>query len=80
MDFDPATLRARFHQLGAERAARLAASAPLREARDAFVNEARAKEAAMNAAIAEAEAGLFQSDQERGMIARALGGRTGEPG
>lgn len=78
MEFDPDTLRARFAELGATRDAILAVSAPLREARDACVNEARATETTLNAGIAEVEDGLFAIDQERAMIARALGGRTGE--
>jgi hypothetical protein len=70
-------MEARFHELAAQRAAILAKSGPLREARDAHANAARDKELAMNAEIAEAEAGLVDLDLEAGMIARALGGRTG---
>lgn len=75
--FDPDTLRKRFHELNARRDAILAVAMPLRAARDAFSAEADAKLAAMKADILKAEAGLFEIDQERAVISRALGGKTG---
>lgn len=71
--------RARFHELGAQRAHILAASVPLREQRDAITQAADKQAAELNAAITDAERGLFEIDMERGSLARALGGKTGEP-
>lgn len=79
MQFTEDGMRARFHALTAEREKILAKSGPLRAERDAFVQETRPKEQAMNAAIKKAEAGLFDIDQERAALARALKGKTGEP-
>ena len=79
MDFSPDRMRARFAELARLAAGKRAKAAPLREERDAFVQGNEAKEARMNAAIAKAEEGLFELDQEAAMIARALGGRTGRP-
>lgn len=76
MDFSPDRMRARFAELAWLAADKRAKAAPLRRARDEFVRANEAKEARMNAAIARAEAGLFDLDQEAAMIARALGGRT----
>lgn len=74
-------LRARFAELTAQRDAIHAVSMPLREARDAEINalleEARAKRSAHDVAIREAEAGLFELDQERANLVRALKGQTG---
>jgi len=77
MDFSPDRMRARFAELAGLAADKRARAAPLRRERDDFVQSNSAKEARMNAAIAKAEAGLFELDQEAAMIARALGGRTG---
>lgn len=77
--FDPTTLRARFAELSTQRETIVAAAAPLREKRDALVNKAREDEKAINAEIRKAEAGLFELDQERAMISRALGGKTSDP-
>lgn len=75
--YDPDTMRRRFHELGAKREQILAVSTPLRDARDAFSAEVDAKLAAMKAEIAKAESGLFDLEQERAVISRALGGKTG---
>lgn len=77
MKFDPDSLRARFHELGTQRDAIIGKATPLREKRDALVNKAREDEKAINDKIREAEAGLYDLDQERAMIVRALGGKTG---
>lgn len=73
MDLDE--MRARFWAL---KDAAEAVSLPMREARDAFAREARAREEAMNAEIRIAEEGLFEMKQEMAFIARGLGGKTGE--
>lgn len=77
MDFSPDRLRARFAELDDQRRRIRARAAPLRRERDDFVQANEAKEARMNAAIARAEAGLFDLDREAATIARVLGGRTG---
>jgi len=71
-------LQARFHALTAESNAIRARSMPLRERRDKIVRAAREKEEALNDEIREAEAGLFEIDQERAVIVRALKGETGK--
>ena len=75
---NPSALRARFAELGEQREAVLAVSTPLREDRDAIAQTAAARIATLDEAIMSVESGLFDVDQERAMIARALGGRTGE--
>lgn len=62
-------------ELDVSRAAILAISGPLREARDKHVNDARAIENEMNAKIKEVEKDLYYIDNDRATIARALGGR-----
>jgi uncharacterized coiled-coil DUF342 family protein len=79
MKYNPEAMRARFAELQAQAEAIRAKSGPLREKRDALVNEAGEKERALNEKIAEAEAGLFEIDNEIALISRALGGKTGEP-
>lgn len=72
-------LRARFEELTEQRDVILAVSAPLRAKRDAAVQAAREAEDALNAQIKEAETGLFEIDDERAMVVRALNGKTGAP-
>lgn len=79
MDLKPENLRARFAELGEQREGMLATSAPLREQRDTIARAAQEQIAALDVQIRDAEDGLFDIDQERGLIARALGGKTGEP-
>jgi hypothetical protein len=79
MDFSPDRMRARFAEITKLTADKRAKAGPLREERDAFVQGNAAKEARMNAAIARAEDGLFELDQEAAMIARALNGKTSAP-
>lgn len=67
------TQRRRFHALSAKIAAVRAAAGPLREARDAFVNQARAKERTLDAEIKAAEQGLAALTAEHVFLARALG-------
>lgn len=81
-NFSPENMRKRFHELGKKRAAILAKTMPLREKRDKIVQkaEAEAKALADQFKKIEADEGLFDLDQERAVIARALGGKTGKPG
>ena len=74
----PAEMRARFLELSEQAAAIRANVEPLRTARDEFVNNARATEQGFNNDIQAAEVGLFEIEQERAMIVRALAGKTGE--
>jgi len=80
--FTDEALRARFHALTARRDEILGASMPLREARDAEINplleEVRVRREHYDAQIRELEAGLFDLDQERANLVRALKGQTGE--
>lgn len=78
MDLKPENLRARFVELGDQRDAMLIASGPLREQRDAIAQTAQAQIVDLDRQIRAAEDGLFDIDQERALIARALGGKTGE--
>lgn len=80
MAFTHDSMRERFHEAGREKEAILARSTPV-----------RSREAALRAQIAELEASLRQLvaerkaieapiaglDNERGVLARALGGQTG---
>ena len=73
-------LQRRFHQLGAEREAILTKSAPARHVRDAIAARVAALEQAMQTltkAIKQVEEPLFEVDQERARLARALSGKTG---
>lgn len=70
--------RARFWALTAEIEAVEAVTGPLRAARDAFVQDARARESEMNAEIARIETGLFDKKQDLAFLARGLGGKVGE--
>lgn len=74
---DNGAMRARFAALGEAREAALVVSTPLREERDVITQECQQRIAVLDGGIAEAEADLFDLDQERALIARALGGRTG---
>ena len=77
MSFDPDTMRKRFHELNTKREAILAVSAPLRAKRDEAVAAYESVARPLEAQIKQAEAGLFEIDQERAMISRALRGKTG---
>lgn len=54
-------------------------SGPLREKRDRHVQAARKKEDEMNAEITKVEKGLFDLEQERAFLNRALGARVLTP-
>lgn len=74
--FNPDVLRERFAELTAQRDAILAQSVPLRETRDAAIAAARAERVTADTAILAIEAPLFDIDQERALITRALNGQT----
>ena len=74
----PEEMRAEFADLCERRAAILAESGPKREARDKILSEANAKAQVLEAEVREIETELAEIAQQQAMIARALGGRTGE--
>lgn len=74
---DPAALRIRFSELTAKVASIRAQSAPFRDAYDAEVARHTQAASPLKQAIREAEAGLYEIEQERAMISRALSGKTG---
>lgn len=87
MDFSPETLRARFHELSAERKLIDAELDPLRAELNAIVageadmtlGEARERERVVRVKIIELQQKLYPIEMERGACARALGGKTGVP-
>lgn len=79
MDLDPNKMRKRFHELGDKRDKIRAKADPLRTTRDKAARRHATEIAKHNDKVRSAEQGLFEIDQERAMIARALGGRLGEP-
>ena len=79
MDLSADTLRKQFAKLTKDHDAIRAKSTRLRDSYDALVQANRAKEDKAAAEIKKAEDGLFDIEQERAAIARALGGRTSEP-
>jgi ElaB/YqjD/DUF883 family membrane-anchored ribosome-binding protein len=88
MDFSPDKIRARFHDLTSEGEKIRAKLDPLRSELDALVagdtdltvKKANAREAKIRSQIRELQNQLFPIEQERAACARALGGKTGEPG
>lgn len=81
--FDQTTMRARFHELGAKRADIAARAKAPRDRYEALMAQRAAIDQQIRPVLDELkaiEAPLFDIDQERAMISRALGGRTGEPG
>ena len=79
MDFSPKALRARFRELTAEYDKREAKLAPLRKKLDDHVATAAKAEQAIREKIKAASVGLYDLEMERAAVARALGGKTGEP-
>lgn len=75
--FDTATMQARFHELGRKRDEIMAQVEPLSQKRDALVAEHDAAMRPLTEQIKAASSGLFEIDQERANIARALRGKTG---
>lgn len=74
---DSIALRKRFSDLTAEAASIRARSALFRDEYNAEVMRHTNTVAPLEKAICEAEAGLFEIEQERAMISRALNGKTG---
>ncbi len=79
MDFSPEKMRARFRELTEQTVKLHARRDPVRAKRDALVKKQMAALAKADAEVTKAEEGLFEIDQERAMLVRALGGKTGEP-
>lgn len=79
MDLNPKTLRAEFHKLTKQSDAIKAKAEPLRAKRDLLVNKFREEELELNAKIREVEKGLFEIENARGALVRALNGKTGDP-
>jgi hypothetical protein len=77
--YDPETMRARFWALFREGEMIRASAAPKRADRDQKIAEHERTIAALNAEIKQIEAPLYDIEQERAVIARALGGKTGAP-
>jgi hypothetical protein len=76
--FTPKVIRKRFHLAGETVDAIRAVSNPLREARDAFVQETTARIAEMDAEIKAIEAPLYDLEQERAACARAVRDEDGK--
>lgn len=74
---DPTVLRKRFSDLTAEATSIRAQSAPFRDAYNAEVARHTRAAAPLEQAIREAEAKLYEIEQERAIISRALNGKTG---
>ena len=79
MDLSADTLRKRFAKLTRDHDTIRGKSTPLRESYDALVQANRRKEDKAAAEIKKTEDGLYDIEQERAVIARALGGKTSEP-
>jgi septal ring factor EnvC (AmiA/AmiB activator) len=80
-DFSPDALRARFHDLTAEKAALEKEIAPLQKRRDGLAAKMATIEEdirPVNEQLKEARAPLYQIDNELAMLTRALGGQTGD--
>jgi hypothetical protein len=80
MNLSTAALRKRFADLTKKHDAIRAKADPLRLKYDTLAQHNRKAEDAAAARVKDAEAGLFEIEQERATIARALGGKTSEPG
>ena len=77
--FDPAAMRARFHDLTKQSGEIRKAAEPLRTARDEALASIVSRVKELETEIKRIEAPLFALEQERAMIARALSGKTGTP-
>lgn len=77
-----ASLRARFHELNAEKERVLADAQPLQDQYDSLrakMDEITVALEPVRAALIEAKKPLYDIDMERAALARALQGKTGEP-
>jgi predicted nucleic acid-binding Zn-ribbon protein len=72
-------MQAKVHALGKQRAEIRAKSDTLRAELEAIEAEFSSKRAALKQMLRGIEAPLYDIDKERGMICRALQGKTGEP-
>ncbi len=87
MDFSPETLRKHFARLTAEKNALCADLDPLRQELhdivdgnvDMTIAEAKDREAAVRAQIVTLQNKVHPIEMERATVARALGGKTGDP-
>lgn len=79
IQFSREEMQKRFHANRAERVKILSKSGPIREERDRLEQAHSAKIAVLNKQIKESEQGLFELDNEAGMLCRALNGKTGKP-
>ena len=77
--FDKETMRARFHDLGAKREKVLATLDPIKAKREALIADHEAQVRPLEQQIRDISAGLYEIDVERGLIAKALQGKTGAP-
>lgn len=87
MDFSPANIRARFHELTAQHDAICLELDPLRQElnmladgdTDLSVRDAKAREMEIRPRIKDLQNQLYPIEMERALCARALDGKTGEP-
>lgn len=77
--FDDSSMRKRFHDLGKEREKLLAPLDKARAERDKLVAEHEAKIKPLENKIKELSTPIFDIDQERSKLAKALKGQTGKP-
>lgn len=75
--FDNDAMRKRFHDLGRQRDTIMGSLAPLIQKRDEAIAAHEAVMRPIEAEIKAVRAPLYDIDQERALIARALGGKTG---
>lgn len=73
--YHPDALRKRWDELNRMRDEIKGKADPLREERDKIVNAAREQELAYNAEIGKIEAGLYDIERERAVLAKALNGK-----
>ena len=78
MDFNPDKMRARFQTLTKDYDKRMAKLEPLHKKLADHVAKSAKVEQELREQIAEAKEGMYDLEMERAMLARALGGRTGE--
>lgn len=72
-------MKARFWELKAKRDEMQAEAAPLRAARDKVVKRQAKEIAKHNSKVQAAEKGLYDIEQEMGILVRAVGGAMGDP-
>lgn len=72
-------MRERFEELTASRDELMAKLEPLQDKRDKFVNDTADKVREMDKEIRELRDPLFEIDQERSLLVKALGGKTTDP-